>query len=716
MLSFWETKLNIRDRKGQIMNLESILSSVKTSANSFNLNDSFKTIRYISDEEYSDTVHKYVEPMFTETMRSLNSQSPRFILFSAPGATGKTALAQHICYSKHGIYWDLPDSRVAEFSLQGAIQNAVGVEYLSDFYKSIKNGDDFLVIDAFDEAEAGSGRTGIEFFLRDLNTITNDCDHICAILMARTESALFIKNYLLHNNIPFVHYEVGYFAEYNAKTYIKYGLEKSKVPVTDVVDQCIEAQFREIKRILLNENTESFLGYAPVLNALSASYDEERNTLNLLTKTKDSDNNCQLLKRILDDLLIRERNKFLKALRIKLPKVIIQSNSIYDKNEQILRIFGILAYRDMNLFVPNIDDSIPIEYYEEYLEVVNTQLSQHPFVKILERNGVTEYDFTGTAFRDFVIAYVLAEKDLSDFVREYINDCTKYCPSQLLVEFYNIFSDGNIDGNDIPLMYNSFKARAQVGDKITLHINGDCSDCSVEFIFERDKSKIESLEFGINNLENGIYIDQLSNCYVDVDGKVYIGNSKNEARIYNSVINCDTIIWRSEKVSIEAYSPGDCTLIVNNMDYSTDTLPMFEVKTDDKRNFKVNCDNLKGYFKLIPYQFNDITGDSVNDYASFANLIRRIFSCLRSHSKDAPARKIDFINNRIISLSDYKKSILEFLLKSGILYTDAQDWLYKLDTDKLSTYSIKWHDVRDGNFNSLKMLYKTYKKLDEDII
>ena len=121
------------------------------------------------------------------------------------------------------------------------------------------------------------------------------------------------------------------------------------------------------------------------------------------------------------------------------------------------------------------------------------------------------------------------------------------------MEFYNIFSDGNIDGNDIPLMYNSFKARAQVGDKITLHINGDCSDCSVEFIFERDKSKIESLEFGINNLENGIYIDQLSNCYVDVDGKVYIGNSKNEARIYNSVINCDTIIWRSEKVSIDLH-------------------------------------------------------------------------------------------------------------------------------------------------------------------
>lgn len=531
--------------------------------------------------------------------------------------------------------------------------------------------------------------------------------------MARTESALFIKNYLLNNDISFVHYEVGYFAEYNAKTYIKNGLEKSKVPVTDIVNQCIEAQFKEIKRILLYKETESFLGYAPVLNALATSYDEDRNTLNLLKNTEDSDNNCQLLKRILDDLLVREKGKFIKALRIKLPQITTFSEKVYDKKEQILRIFGILAYRDENLFVPNIDESIPIEYYEEYLEVVDTQLSQHPFVKMVERNGQSEYDFTGTAFRDFVIAFVLAEKELSDFVREYINDCNKYCPSQLLIEFYNIFSEGYIDGKDIPLMYSSFKAHAQVGDKITLHINGDMEDCSIEFMYEKENSSIEALEFEIYNLDDGIHIDQLSNCYIDVEGNVYVGNYKNEARIYNSIINCNTIIWRSEKISIEAYSPGECSLIVNSFKYVTDTLPMFEVKTDDKKNFKVNCSNLKGYYKLIPYQVDDKLNNALEDYVFFANLIRRIFSCLRSHSKDAPARKIDFINNRIVSLSEYKKSVLEFLLDNGILYTDEQDWLYKLNTDKLSTYSIKWQDVRDGNFDSLKMLYDIYKDDDK---
>lgn len=709
MFGFWELQLNRKQGKAINMNLESILSGIKVSDNYFTLNNEFKTIRYISEQDYLDCVYKYVEPIFSEATNCVHGCAPRFILFSAPGATGKTALAQHICYSKHGIYWDLPDSKVAEYSLQGAIQNAVGAEHLSDFYKSIKAGNDFLVIDAFDEAEAGSGRTGIEFFLRDLNTITKDCDHICAILMARTESALFIKNYLQMNGIPFIHYEVGYFAEYNAKTYIKNGLERLKVPITDIVKQCIDAQFREIKRILLDKDTESFLGYAPVLNTLSASYDDDRNTLNLLKNISNSENSCQLLKSILDDLLIRERSKFLKALKVKLPNVTDYSDKVYDRNEQILRIFGELAYGDATLFTPDIDVSIPVEYHEEYLEVVNVQLFQHPFIKCIERNGETKYDFTGTAFRDFVIAYSLALEDCRDFVREYISICGKYCPSQLLVEFYSIFSAERMSGEDIPLMYNSFKAHTQIGDKVTIHINGDIEECSIEFTLERDNVKILSLEFDINNFEKGIYIDQLSDCYIDVEGKVYIGKANSEARIYNSVINCNEIIWKSENVSIEAYSPGTCSLIVSEMSYATDTLPRFEVKTDDKSNLKIICPSLKGYYKLIPYHSEDIAEDETEEFVLFANLVRRIFSCLRSHSKDAPARKKDFIDNRIVSVNAYKKDILKFLLDEGILYIDEQDWLYKLKTDKLSTYSIKWDDVRDGNFESLEMLYTGYK-------
>lgn len=81
---------------------------------------------------------------------------------------------------------------------------------------------------------------------------------------------------------------------------------------------------------------------------------------------------------------------------------------------------------------------------------------------------------------------------------------------------------------------------------------------------------------------------------------------------------------------------------------------------------------------------------------------------MRSHSKDTPARKMDFIDNRIINRNEKRKSILSFLLEEEILYTDEQDWLYKLDTDKLSKFGIMWNNVKNGDFSSLQNLYSRY--------
>lgn len=222
MISSWEYTLNKRvgDMEENIVTLDSILAKVEKKGNQFKLNSAYKTIRYVEEKEYTQDVYKYVEPNFIESHIKTNV-NPRFILFSAPGATGKTALAKYICHTKNGIYWDLPENKIAEYSFQGAITEAVGFENISNFMQSIVEGLNFLVIDAFDEAEAGSGRSGIEFFLRDLNNVTSGSNNTCAILLARTESAIFIKEFFEKNNIPYGHYEVGYFEEYNSKTYMK---------------------------------------------------------------------------------------------------------------------------------------------------------------------------------------------------------------------------------------------------------------------------------------------------------------------------------------------------------------------------------------------------------------------------------------------------------------------------------------------------------------
>lgn len=60
-------------------------------------------------------------------------------------------------------------------------------------------------------------------------------------------------------------------------------------------------------------------------------------------------------------------------------------------------------------------------------------------------------------------------------------------------------------------------------------INVDETDCSVEFNLMRNNKLLSVVEFKIIDLEDGICINQLSNCFVDIEGKIFVGNSSGEA-------------------------------------------------------------------------------------------------------------------------------------------------------------------------------------------
>lgn len=690
------------------MTLDSILANIEKKQTCFELNESYRTIRYIGEDEYSKDVYKYVEPDFFDTNKKFFNR-PRFILFSAPGATGKTALAKYICHVKNGIYWELPDNKVAEYSFQGAITEAVGFENISKFVQSIVDGDNFLVIDAFDEAEASSGKSGVEYFLRDLNNVTGRSNEVCAILLARTESAIFIKDFFKRNGIAFVHYEIGYFAEYNSKTYIMNKLKRNGVEESPVVTNCIDEQFREIHRIFSDQEAKEFLGYAPVLDALATSYTKEKNTVNLLKTTQRGENNCKLMKKILDDLLDREQDKFIKALKNKFCTIDeqIEWKNLYNKEEQLFRIVGMMLFDDSTMFC-EVNNVIPVDYRDDYLEVINIQLPQHPFICVKEENNEAKYGFTGPAFKDYVIAYSLANDEMEEYVREFLVNPHQYCPSQMLIEFYELLAQGKIKGIDISLMYNSFKAHAHLGDLISLSISGDENECYVGFKLEREDDRNYDLEFSLMSFEEGIHLNQISNCYIDIAGKVYVGNAFGEARIHNSVIDCDTLIWDSEQILIEAYSPSKSIIITGIFKASGNVVPRFEIRVNNKSDLKIFSNNINEFYKLLVYKDNIVINSDNFEFESFAYIIRRIFACLRSHSKDTPARKMDFIDNRIINNNIEKKKVLKFLMGEKIIYTDEQDWLYKLDTDKLSTFGIMWNDIKNGDFSSLQKLYEKY--------
>jgi hypothetical protein len=238
------------------------------------------------------------------------------MLFSASGATGKSALAKHIANKCNGIYWNLAQIKLGENSFHGTLAKAVGFENISSYLNDLKNGRALLVIDAFDEADMISGRASIEFLLNDLNEVTKESTNCSIILLARTETALYISEYCSKNKISLDHYEIGFFTEYYSKEFIKAKINDTGHNTTDVVSQCIDQQFNQL-RALINDDEAvlSFIGYAPVLEALAKAYDKEKNTVRLLNSLKTGTASSQIIIRILADLVEREQKKVCQGLK-----------------------------------------------------------------------------------------------------------------------------------------------------------------------------------------------------------------------------------------------------------------------------------------------------------------------------------------------------------------------------------------------------------------
>ena len=97
----------------------------------------------------------------------------------------------------------------------------VGAENYSQFTTDLKNGYTALAIDAFDEAEAISGRTAVQQFIEDLERCVKDASVPCVFLFSRTETAQFIASLCVENDIALQHYEIGFFEETQAVNFME---------------------------------------------------------------------------------------------------------------------------------------------------------------------------------------------------------------------------------------------------------------------------------------------------------------------------------------------------------------------------------------------------------------------------------------------------------------------------------------------------------------
>ena len=702
-----------------IVTLESILAHF-TACKKYSL--SHEVSAYL---KYIETTPFYVAPTFQKitTEKKSSSLNARFLLFSAPGATGKSALAKYLSNKYNGLYWDLSKLKLGTNSFAGSILKAVGPVQYSNFISDLAFSRSMIIIDAFDEAEIISGRKMLSTFISDIQqnisaiSPGSPVNHPNIILLARTETAQFLASDCTEQDISFQHYEVGFFEDFQAKEFIKQFISLPNKQLTPADEDCATAYFNAIKQKISEAESRSFLGYAPVLEAIARHIQGCQNRAKLINALDDQKSSTDIIITIMRTLLSREQtDKVIPAFKqrcLESHPEFTSWDNLYSEEEQLVRIISYLLWGDCAYSTYPIE-SLPPYLVDDYQDILNQFLKQHPFIQqTFEGNASNSIlDFTGPAFRDYALAWLILQPTQETLVHLYFDESQSdmYFPSQIFFDCYTQMAEYKIHSKHLPYVYDSYRAKAAGLDRPYMQCSELCPDSlhsaayyTVLFsMMVQNESESSCVECEIIVDNNSLYFDQVTNISVDVPSLyVQIGSNSVESRIFNSSIVCRSINFSASRVSIEAYRPENCLLIC-----SEDFLgkpPIFDLVGDGE--FKINSTNIQTYYKLIPYKYN-LEDNTTIDITKFTHALRCIMMEFRTHKKDTLAKAAERIEYVTVGNSDFKRQVLEYLLDRGIIYLSGN--LYKINSSKMQGVGISYASLSRMRIDNMSKAFEDF--------
>lgn len=636
------------------------------------------------------------------------------MIFSAAGATGKSALAKYLAKSFKCIYWDLSKTSVGENSFYGKLDKVLGRKNVDAFQKQMENGTAALIIDAFDEAEIRRGREDIKLFLDDIVDFVEGFKVPSMVLLSRSENAQFLNAYLTEKDIHTLHYQIGLIDEESGKVFIEQLLKRKKREVTPVIKRAIDQEFSSITTFL-NNDARAFLGYAPVLEALTELIYQERNTINLVQNLKSGDKADKLFEKIMRDLLSREQQKFTAQLKSEWKTEHPQFNKwgeLYSVDEQIYDILNFACFGELleNLFSRDLPDTLR----KDYEDAVNRFLPSHPFIR-QQPNG--DYSFSGPAFRDFSIVYGLLSDN--DVIRTMAKDVLERQEkaSPLLAEFYSVMNDMQmesrpLDNSVFPYIYDSCKAAVRNNESTGLVVNASGDVCCVVISTHTERGiKRLPLEINCNSNEDSeapvLILPSIENASIFFPGKVtiqgivYGGVASAEVTIENTYINADIVELKSDKI-----------LFLNREDTKTqieaetqiNVQPKVKIRGATKNTVRMSAPNVHKDYRLRQYYFDGATSEN-SGLVTFSHIIRII--CVQFNY--GKSRTVSVLEKLFLRDSNSSKAkIFHFLLDQECIVTEGSD--YTLDLAKMGNLNISWTPMAQKDTVMYDVAYECYKK------
>ena len=440
---------------------------------------------YIPEEDDA-----FIPPSFWEPA----SRAPRasVILVEARAAVGKSILARHLAWATGGLLWDLSEVRVGSGTLWGSLAKAFGARNLNSVIGAIVGGQLALIVDALDEAEVQAPALFFDAFLDELRDMFRPVGSAAGgVLLGRTETIDYVEMFL-GDDFPYRRIQIENFDRSTAYQLVDSRLAEGRVAApgfsvwehrgwSPLYDDAREQLFALLTRQLLPERlllaedgdewewperVKSFLGYAPVLEALAeylADYHGDyRAVANDLQRLKENpyppgQAHWGFLWNVVTDLLLREQGKVIRQIREALgPDVFPELEEMYSPDEQCERILARVTGR------PHLTPS-PVQLAPRasavYERALSAALPNHPFLGPF-------FGCANVVFRDYLHAWALAgnAEDAKRAAREILGTAA-YLPSPLLGPFVlgRSVETGRVvvDSEDVGFVYESLMTQGE---------------------------------------------------------------------------------------------------------------------------------------------------------------------------------------------------------------------------------------------------------------
>lgn len=525
----------------------------------------------------------FISPPLRDHSNDL-SKTPPIVILSAPGAVGKTMVANHIASSTDSILWDLSKIRIGDHTFLGALAETFDTEQFVGVISALHKGEIKFIFDSFDEAEIRSGVQEVKNFVVDVYNKVKYNTKPCMVFLARTETAKKISHWLDEmggtvGTKPYWLFEIDYFDnESGFELMLRYmesllekdekeserkfqitldELNRSRGIVRDIFSVINEqiSQSISLGGTVKSSGMKKFIGYAPVIQAMGMyiiSISTNLSETKRIVQNVGLDGS-EIISTLMMNLLLREQSKVKMAfdLRIKDKLTIdISPLPLYSPSEQLKRLGLYLNYEESCYKNEHTETHLPLEVIHLYEEVISLFLPQHPFLN--------DRKFAGPAFRDYVHAKLLDHDVMSIFAEESLAD-RNYGLTPLFYKFY-IDNANLIKGEHIGYLYESITAQESFDDFYEMVITKDPVNDEHVWIDPFDESIENSISVTINEKNPLVFRQKLSRARIQIDGNIEFYGENFEladAEIYCSKLklSCNNLYMQlseNEQINLSA--------------------------------------------------------------------------------------------------------------------------------------------------------------------